>query len=348
MPQRRGECDAQDGTGASTQRSRDLSPWPAAAGDNGVNRALLVGIDDYRHHRALSGCVADAAALVRLLARHEDGTPNFACRTALGTVLREDLLSALDSLLAPGADFALLYFAGHGSSAHGDVALVTTDGRGSTPGVLFREVLDRVAASPVKEVVVILDCCFSGGAGTVALLDRSAAVLRPGFSILTASRGDQVSLESAGRGLFSSYLEAALDGGAADVLGHITVAGVYAFLSESFGAWDQRPTFKANVERLHDLRRCRPAVPPETLRALTDWFPTPHHVFPLDPSYEPETPPSHPAHEAVFAQLQACRASKLIEPVGRRHLYHAAVESAGCRLTPLGRHYWHLSDRGYL
>src|SRR5947209_14326513 len=38
----------------------------------------------------------------------------------------------------------------------------------------------------------------------------------------------------------------ALDGGAADVLGKVTVASVYAYLSETFGPWDQRPTFKAD------------------------------------------------------------------------------------------------------
>lgn len=355
MPQRGDGVDAHDDTVADSSRRRDASPLSlplplptAVAGDDGVNRALLVGIDEYQHHRDLTGCAADATALERLLARHEDGSPNFACRIAVGAVSREELLVDLDALLAPGADCALLYFAGHGSPLNGDIALVTTDGRGATPGVLFREVLDRIALSPVKEVVIILDCCFSGGAGTLVLLNGSAAVLRPGVSILTASRGDQVSLEKIGRGMFSSFLEAALDGGAADVLGHVTVASVYAFLSESFGAWDQRPTFKTNVERLHDLRRCVPAVPLAALRALTSWFPAPDHVFPLDPSYEPESLPRHPAHEAVFAQLQLCRASKLIEPVGSVHLYYAAVESGGCRLTALGRHYWHLSARGYL
>ena len=313
-----------------------------------MSRALLVGVDQYGDARDLSGCAADAGALEPLLARHEDGTPNFECRTVRGTVLREALLTDLDALLGPGADFALFYFTGHGREAHGDVVLGTTDGTGATSGVAFREVLERIGASAVKEVVVILDCCFAGGAGTMALLDSGAAVLRSGVSILAASRGDQVSWESRGRGRFSVFLEAALDGGAADVLGHVTVASVYAFLSESFGAWDQRPTFKANIERLHPLRHCRSAVDVKTLRLLVQWFPTPDHVLPLDPSYEPDALPRDPVHEAVFAQLQACRASKLVEPVGHQHLYFAAMESLGCRLTALGQHYWHLSDRGYL
>jgi Caspase domain len=336
------------GLGRDMELGRDLAWRSSAVKGVGVNRALLVGVDEYRHAGGLTGCAADARALELLLARHEDGTPNFECRSATRAVLRDELLTGLDRLLAPGADFALLYFAGHGVELHGDVALGTTDGAGATPGVAFREVLERVGRSPVREVVVILDCCFSGGAGTLALLETGAAVLRQGVSILTASRGDQASSEADGRGRFSVFLEAALDGGAADVLGQVTVASVYAFLSESFGAWDQRPTFKANVERLHPLRRCRPAVDAETLRALVVWFPTPDHVLPLDPSYEPEELPRDPAHEAVFASLQSCRASKLVEPVGHRHLYYAAVQSGGCRLTALGRHYRHLSELGYL
>jgi len=239
-----------------------------------MKRALLVGIDHYNHQRPLAGCVNDATALQSLLARNEDSTKNLDCRLLTGKVTRNDLLGGVRALLAGGADFALLYFAGHGAPVDGDVALVTSDGQGETPGVLFAEVLTIARNSQVKEIVVILDCCFSGGAGTVAALTE-AAVLRSGISILTASRGDQYSAEAGGRGLFSTHLEGALEGGAADVLGHVTVAGLYAYLSECFDAWEQRPTFKANVERLHDLRSCSPSVPLTTLHKLLEWFPEP-------------------------------------------------------------------------
>ena len=322
------------------RRQRDLaSPSDIgrelfAMGAGVTSRALLIGVDEYDIVDDLSGCAADAAALAPLLARHDNGRPNFDCRLAAGAVRRDEMLTRLDGLLAPGADVALFYFAGHGKQARGGVALATTDWTVATPGVAFREVLERIAASPVREVVVILDCCFSGGAGALALLDSGSAVLRSGVSILAASRGDQVSWESHGRGQFSVFLEAALDGGAADVLGNVTVASVYAFLSESFGAWDQRPTFKANIERLHPLRHCRSVVDVKTLRLLVQWFPTPDHVLELDPSYEPDALPHDPVHEAVFAQLQDCRASKLVEPAApHQHLYYAAIESGRCRLT---------------
>lgn len=135
------------------------------------------------------------------------------------------------------------------------MVLVTQDGDAGDVGVPLSTILGKVQASRVREIVIILDCCFSGGAGGVPQLDDDIAVLRQGVSLLTASRSDQPAAETpGGRGLFSTYLCGALEGGAADVLGRVTLAGVYAYLSESFGPWDQRPTFKASLDRLHELR----------------------------------------------------------------------------------------------
>ncbi len=308
-----------------------------------MKRALLVGIDDYDRFNALGGCVNDVAALTPLLARHEDATPNFDCQTRTsnaGKVTRAMLLKAVDALLAPGAEVALFYFAGHGAQEAGDVTLVTTDGTPEGPGVKLSDLLGRVQASPAGEVIVILDCCFSGGAGGIPQLGTPTAALRPGLSMLTASRADQTSAETpAGRGLFSTYLGGALDGGAADVLGRVTLAGLYAYLTESFGAWEQRPTLKANVDRLHELRRCAPAVPLGELRQLPQLFNPAEADLPLDPSYEPTVDPRDAQHEADFAVLQHCRAAKLVDPVDAEHLYFAAMNSTACRLTPLGRHY---------
>jgi hypothetical protein len=312
-----------------------------------VKRALLTGVDTYDHFNDLSGCVNDVDAIAPLLARNESDSPNFDCQkrtSATGGVTRDELLTDFDALLGGGADVALAYFAGHGSSSQSDVVLVTQDGTGPTPGIPLSEIMGKIATSPVKEIVLILDCCFAGSAGGVPQLGSAAAALRGGVSILAASRGDQTAAEtSAGRGLFSTYLCGALEGGAADVLGRATVAGLYAYLDESFGAWDQRPVFKANVERLHDLRACRPAVPIDELRRITEFFPTPDAVLALDRSYEPTEEPTDAAHEEVFAILQRYRPAKLVEPIGEEHMYYAAMNSTGCRLTPLGQHYHHLA-----
>ncbi len=316
-----------------------------------MKRALLVGIDDYTNFNQLAGCVNDVTALAPLLARHEDASPNFECQIRTGdtgAVIRDELLEALDALLAPGIDVALFYFAGHGAEGGSDVTLVTTDGTKASPGVKLSDVLTKVARSSVREIIVILDCCFSG-AGGVPQLNTDVAGVRPGLSMLTASRGDQTSAETeAGRGLFSTYLEGALDGGAADVVGKVTLAGLYSYLSESFGAWEQRPILKANVDQLHVLRQCKPAVPLEDIRRLPTLFPDAMEDLPLDPSYEPTEDPPDVQHEGDFSVLQRCRAAKLVDPVDAEHLYFAAMYSTACRLTPLGRHYRHQAQRDRL
>ena len=317
-----------------------------------MKRALLLGIDYYDEFSNLGGCANDAAALHPLLARNEDDSPNLDCRVVTARdvrtrLTRDDLLGLIDELLAPGCDFALLYFAGHGAPQNGDVALATSDGTPTTPGVTFVEILDRIGRSNVSEVIVILDCCFSGGATIIGALGNQLANLPTGLSVLTASRNDQVSMETAaGRGQFSTYLEGALDGGAADVLGHVNVSGLYAYLSESFGAWEQRPTFKANIDRLNDIRMCDPRVPLPTLRKLVEWFPVANCDYPLDPSYEPTEESSIPEHAQIFSGLQKYRACRLVEPIDEEHLYYAALHSTGCRLTALGKHYWHLVKAG--
>jgi hypothetical protein len=315
-----------------------------------MKRALLIGIDHYDRFGSLSGCVNDANALEALLRRNDDNSPNFDCqkRTSItGGVTRDALLGDLDALFDAAADVALLYFAGHGAGSETDVALVTQDGTPATPGIAFSEILAKVALSSVREVILIIDSCFSGAAGGIPQLASSASALRDGVSLLAASRSDQVAAET-DRGRFSTLLAGALDGGAADVVGRVTIAGVYSYLDESFGAWNQRPAFKANVDRLHELRRCRPAVPLPELRQISELFPRPDHLLPLDPSYEPSSKPKDPEHERVFTTLQKYRAAKLLEPVDAAHMYFAAMESKACRLTPLGMHYWQVAVDGRL
>jgi len=317
-----------------------------------MKRALLVGIDTYDSFGSLTGCVNDVHALLPLLARNEDDSPNFDCRSITSDIERVErrlLLQARDELLAPGADVALLYFAGHGSQAANDVTLVTQDGANTDAGIPLSDILGKVQGSAVREIVIVLDCCFSGGGGGVPQLGTNTTTLREGVTLLLASRGDQPSAETAdGRGLFSFYLCGALDGGAADVLGKVTLAGIYAYLSESFGPWDQRPMFKANVDRLHELRQCSPAVPISELRRLPEFFPNSNYEFLLDPSYEPDAEPSDVVHEMIFAILQRCRAAKLVEPIGTDHMYFAAMNSKACRLTPLGKHYLRMAKQGRL
>lgn len=318
-----------------------------------MKRALLIGINHYEQDfPPLTGCVNDVEALFPLLARNEDGSPNFDCRALASSdrkVTRKEMLSAIDALLAPGADMALFYFAGHGRADHSDVVLVAQDGDVSDSGVAASELFNKIARSQVGEVTVLLDCCFAGAAGGVPHILGEGSALRKGTCLVTASRGDQPAAETShGQSAFSLHLCEALDGGAADVLGTVSQVSVFAYLSQSFGPWEQRPMFKANLDRLTALRICTPAVPVHELRRLPELFPHPDTVYDLDPSYEAAVEPRHPEHEAIFAILKRCSAARLVAPVGAEHMYFATMQNGGCRLTPLGRHYWRMAEAGRL
>jgi hypothetical protein len=170
--------------------------------------------------------------------------------------------------------------------------------------------------------------------------------LRDGVSILTASRGDQVSVEAAGGGLFTSLVVDALDGGAANVLGSVSAPAVYAYLEAALGAWDQRPLFKAHVSKVIELRRCKPPIAREVLRRLPQLFPLPAEDLALDPSYESSSAQADAGNVAKFGDLQALNRVHLVTPVDAAHMYDAAMRSRKCGLTPSGRYYWRLARDG--
>jgi hypothetical protein len=206
------------------------------------------------------------------------------------------------------------------------------------------EVIDLANQSKADEVVILLDCCHSGHLGNVPVIDNTKVVLREGVSILTASRGAQVSVEVAGGGLFTSLVVDALEGGAADILGDVSAPGIYAFVEAALGAWDQRPLFKSHVAELVPLRKCHPAVDFSILRELPTLFPLPAEDFPLSPAFEALCDEKEEAKVAVFSKLQALNRVHLVVPVGTAHMYDAAMQSKTCRLTASGRYYWRLAN----
>ena len=155
-------------------------------------------------------------------------------------------------------------------------------------------------------------------------------------------------MERNGEGIFTSLICDGLEGGASDVLGKVTAASLYAYVDEALGAWDQRPIFKTNISRFSCLRNNDPIISLEILRKLDTYFPTASHKFNLDPSYEPEAEPANQVNEGVFNHLQKLRAARLLEPLGTDRMYFAAMQNKACQLTPLGRHYWHLTNEGRL
>ncbi len=314
-----------------------------------MRRALLVGINHYESD-PLTGCIDDARTMERLLRRDDDGRVNFDTQLLTSdreAVTRSRLRESLESLFADPADVALLYFSGHGTENDLGGYLVTMDATHYDEGIALADVLALAnRARHITEVAIIIDSCHSGWLGAVPAVDNMQASLREGLSILTASRASQPSLERGGAGVFTELVTSALDGGAADILGNVTVAGVYAYVDQALGAWDQRPLFKSHVSRMLALRSAKPAIDVAILRRLPDWFADPDDELALSPRHEHTAEPHDKAAEATFRGLQRCNRVKLVEPVDEEDMYFAAVNSTGCRLTALGRFYWKLAVDG--
>src|SRR5690348_10477244 len=124
-----------------------------------MRRALCVGIDQYTFG-PLRGCVSDATRMASLLSKHEDGSPNFTCKTLLAPVggahdaiTRVKLRAAIEELFRDRADVALLHFSGHGSENNLGGYLVTQDAERYDEGVAMMDVLQMANDSKADEVV---------------------------------------------------------------------------------------------------------------------------------------------------------------------------------------------------
>jgi Caspase domain len=325
-----------------------------------MKRALVIGIDKYPS-APLTGCENDAVAVASTLETNGDGSPNFSVEllTSDNTNVTSAALSdAITNLFKGDAETVLLFFAGHGIVNTDTNAgyIVSQDGTKGSWGVSLSDIVAQAnAAYPhIKSTVIILDSCQSGYAGEIQSLgNANLTAISTGVTILTACHRDGTASEIGGHGIFTGLLLDGLRGTSADVCGRITPASVYSLIDQTLGPWKQRPIYKANVQTFVTLRQVSPKVPLDVLRRLATYFPKAADQFALDPSFEPdrENIPEHlrhlpvnPDNVRVFKELQACNRHGLVVPVNAEHMYYAAINSTGCRLTALGAHYRKLAE----
>lgn len=305
--------------------------------------ALIVGIDDYPEYK-LKGCKNDATSLSELLKRNEDGTKNFSVILETEIQSRHKLRGAIIKLFKTELETALFYFAGHGCLNERGGFLLTPDTKIYDEGIPMDDVLNIVNQSKIKNKIVIIDCCHAGSMGEPVIIGAKATYLSEGVVIITACRRNELAMEKNGSGIFTSLLLDALNGGAADIGGSVTLAGVYAYIERSLSLWQQRPQFKSNVQRFIPLRQLKPFISVENvLKNITQYFASADMIFRLDPSYEyTNTAISLEKNIIVFKNLLQLNKAGLVEPINEEYMYFEAQNSGACRLTKIGKYYWRL------
>lgn len=195
--------------------------------------AFLIGNQAFRPDSGLLpllGPPNDLAAMTRVLSDPERG--RFEVHEFLDKSCHEvlpDLAQALHDA-APG-DFFLVYYSGHGKlDRQGRLCLATADTRQgallatSIPALHLRDLVEQ---SKCDQVVMLLDCCYSGAVedGLRGDVDSALCTVEDarGFYIMTASTGLQAARETevepggATMGRFTAALVHGIESGAADL-----------------------------------------------------------------------------------------------------------------------------------
>lgn len=110
----------------------------------------------------------------------------------------------------------VLFFAGHGALVDDEFYLVTSDFQLDDPrhtGIILDELRKWLIDCPAKTKIIMLDCCHSGAFGQTSL-SKVAGSFRsvPGCVAITASSGEQASLEDDASGVFTRWLVRGLRG----------------------------------------------------------------------------------------------------------------------------------------
>ena len=152
-------------------------PDSAAAAAPRRFHGLFIGINRYQFTavRRLASAARDAKALYALFSDNLG-----AANTTLlvdRDATHDAVVAALDALQTRSTpdDVVVISFSGHGSTTH---ELVTHDADPDNlraTSLPLDQFTDLVSAIPARQLVVILDCCFAGGAGAKVLHPRGPA-----------------------------------------------------------------------------------------------------------------------------------------------------------------------------
>ena len=194
--------------------------------------AVVVGIEQYRQKLPRADYAAHDAEVMSDYLTKVMGFQEENIALLLDThAARTDLVKYVEQWLpnrVEKGDSVFIYFSGHGAPnpKTGEAYMVPYDGDPSyidTTGYPLKRLYEQLASLPAREVVVMLDSCFSGAGGRSVIakgmrpmgLSVETPVLAKGKTVvLAASSGDQVSstYDAKGHGLFTYFVLKGLQG----------------------------------------------------------------------------------------------------------------------------------------
>lgn len=210
----------------------------------GVNKHIDTTIPE------LTGATRDATALWALFT---DAKLNQPIRLLNEEATAVTIRTALDQTLGKAGpnDWAIFYFAGHGSPGHQLIPYDTQRDSLQETTISMSELAERLNASEAGVAIVILDCCHSGAAPARVLADvpvprkltTIADLQGKGRVIIAACKDNEAAYEYRGHGLLTKALLQAFKRSEAGIdIGNLTdEVTQYVRAEASRFGWQQTP-----------------------------------------------------------------------------------------------------------
>ena len=230
-----------------------LQPGKIAGKKHKADLALVIGIDRYSRLPRADYAENDADDFVRY-ATNTLGVAPGRVKVLKGVAAsRNEIIKGVSSWakaeMTAGESTVYVFFSGHGlASPDGkDAFLMPADGDATVlkdSGLRREEIVERLNEAGAKNIVMMLDTCYSGASRSgqtlmayarPIMLASAPGGLGPNVTVLAAAGNDQISssLPAAHHGALSYFVMKGLEG-EADIGGNhrITVADLYAYVKD--------------------------------------------------------------------------------------------------------------------
>lgn len=220
------------GQPAQSEDIQDVPSFNAPARQNDV--AVVIGIEEYRGLPRSDFSRSDAGLVKDYLRAMGFQERNIALLTDSSATL-SDIKKTVEGWLPNRArkDSAVfIYYSGHGAPdvQSGEAYMVPFEGDPNyleDTGYPLKRLYERIAKLEAREVVVVLDSCFSGSGGRSVLakgarplvMMTDKTVLPPNVAVISSTQGSQISTSSPekGHGVFTYYFLKAIKDGKKDL-----------------------------------------------------------------------------------------------------------------------------------